>query len=395
LNRPGGTVEWQEAGPEGIDVLFVAGEHSGDEHAGAVAKRLTELRPDIRMAAVGGEVLSASGAHLLHDLTARSVVGLVEVLKHYGYFRSLFNQLADWITERRPAVVVLVDYPGFNLRLAAELKKRGVSRKGGGDVAIYQYISPQIWAWKAKRRFKMADLLDELGVIFPFEPECYADTRLPVSFVGHPFTRTGRRNPVAYDAEGPVLALPGSRVQAVGRIFPAIVDGWQAYRKTGGERELRVLYPSAGVRAVLDGVLAERGHPEGVRLSPVDEGARASVVLMSSGTMSLNCALAGIPGAIVYRAHPVTYGLGRLLVRIEWLGIANLVLGKEMYPEYVQQSARPEVLSGVIERGLSDAVWVSSFGETAEQLRESLSIRPKQSAARRILSLVDGVDAVK
>ncbi len=162
-----------------MDVLVVTGEHSGDEHGARMVRELRAKQPGVTVAALGGPALAAAGAQLLYDLTESSVVGFVEVLKNLPKFRALFAETLRWITEHQPRAVCFIDYPGFNLRLAAALRERGLSVKGGGKIKTLYYISPQIWAWKAKRRFSMARELDALAVIFPFEVGCYADTTLP------------------------------------------------------------------------------------------------------------------------------------------------------------------------------------------------------------------------
>lgn len=372
-----------------VDVLFVAGEHSGDQHAAKIATQLFDEYPGIGVAAIGGPALDQAGAQLLHDLTESSVVGLIEVLRHYGEFKRLFEGLLGWIAANQPKVVVLVDYPGFNLRLADALAKRGISRKGGGKVAVYQYVSPQIWAWKAGRRFKMAEVLDELGAIFPFELDCYKDTKLPVHFVGHPFVREGYENPLSYDSKGDVLLLPGSRKQAVRRIFPVLVDALRLYRQEGGTRHFTCLYPEEGIRQVLQQVLDSRQiDPSWISLKPADSGASACAVLTSSGTMSLNCALAAIPGAIVYRAHPITMWMGQRLVNIDWLGIANLVLDRELYPEYIQAAANPKVLAGQLASWINDAGLQKNYAEGAGELRKRLSSDNATSVAQRLKQYV-------
>ncbi len=356
-----------------VDVLIVAGEHSGDEHAATMLRGLLDRATGMAVAALGGPQLAAAGAQLLHDLTASSVVGLVEVLKNYSYFRALLDETIRWIAAHRPRVVCLVDYPGFNLRLAAALRERGLSAKGGGAIRVVYYISPQIWAWKAGRRFTMARDLDAMAVIFPFEPACYADTTLPVEFVGHPFLGPGYVPPVAYDPAGPILLLPGSRQQAVARIFPRLLAGHAAF----GEREAVVLYPSGDILEEL----RRANPPVQLRLLPVVERRRglsaapvgAAAVLTSSGTMSMHCALAGIPGAISYRANPLTYAIGRLLVRVEYLGIANLILGEAMYPEYIQGAATPAALAAELRDCVHHAARQTATAAQAQRLRVMLA----------------------
>ncbi len=338
-----------------VDVLIVAGEHSGDEHAAKLVRELRARAPGLVAAALGGPQLESAGAQLLYDLTASSVVGVVEVLKNYPFFRALFGEIVRWIEEHRPRAVCFVDYPGLNLRLAEAMRARGLSVKGGGTIKTLYYISPQIWAWKAGRRFAMARTLDAMAVIFPFEVKSYADTTLPVEFVGHPFVAEDYVSPVCYDPAGPVLLLPGSRKQAVARIFPALLEGFRAF----GQREAVVLYPSADILAVLQAAQP----PANVTFRPISasdpsaaQPVTAAAVLTSSGTMSMHCALAGIPGAIAYRASPLTYLLGRCLLKVPYLGIANLLLDDAMYPEFIQGDVTPEALAAELRASVSDPV---------------------------------------
>lgn len=377
-----------------VDLLIIAGEHSGDEHAARLVRELRARQPELRIAALGGPELARAGAHLLFDLTASSVVGLIEVVKHYPFFKQLFAETLRWIDEHRPRAVCFVDYPGFNLRIAAALRQRGLSRKGGGTIRTLYYISPQIWAWKAGRRFKMARDLDAMAVIFPFERECYADTALPVEFVGHPFVVTDYAAPVRYDPNGPVLLLPGSRRQAVARIFPVLLAGFRAF----GEREAVALYPSDEILAVLRSaqpppnvrLVRVSDHADTDSTSPEREPLAAGAVLTSSGTMSMQCALAGIPGAIAYRAATLTYYLGRMLVKVPYLGIANLLLNEPMYPEYIQHAATPEALASQLRQCLHDPNRQRRTAEQAARLRALLKVPATGSAGEWVAGQLRG-----
>ncbi len=327
-------------------MLVVAGERSGDEHAARLIRGLRAKRPDVRVAALGGPALQAAGAQLLYDLSAHAVVGLVEVLKNYGFFKELFAQTLAWIGRYQPKAVLFVDYPGFNLRLANALYQNGLSRRAGGQLRTLYYISPQIWAWKAGRRFAMAKHLDALAVIFPFEVGCFADTKLVVDFVGHPFAAADHRQTVKYDANGPILLLPGSRTAAVSRIYPALLAAFAQYRQSRPQAQAVTLVSGPGVQAELHRQLtAYPAVAPYVTLRTAEEGASGRIVLTSSGTMSLSCALAGIPGAIVYRTNPITYLVGRSVVSVPYLGIANLLLGRSAWPEFIQGDAKPAALA--------------------------------------------------
>ena len=332
-----------------VDVLVVAGEHSGDQHAAKVVADLLAARPGLRVAAFGGPQLRAAGAQLLFDMTTFSAVGIVEILSAYPFYRRLFGRMVTWTKQWKPKVVVLVDYPGLNLRLANELRKAGLSRAGFGETAVIQYVSPQLWAWKPKRRFTMARDLDGVGTIFPFEPACYADTKLDARFVGHPFAEKEHVPGLRHDPDGPVLLLPGSRPKPVRKIFPSLVEAFALFRRHHPKRRALVLHTGGEVHAELYRLLAEYGEEaKGIDLRPVSEGPAAGcAALVSSGTMSLTVALAGIPGAVVYRASPLTWIMGRTLIagRVDHLGIANILLKRPAWPEYLQGACEPEALA--------------------------------------------------
>ena len=360
------------------DLLVVAGEHSGDEHAARMVSGLLALRPGLRVAALGGPRLAAAGAELLYDRTAVSVVGFAEALSNLAFFRALIDGTVRWIARYRPSAVCFVDKSGINLRIAEALRLRGVSAKGGGSVRTLYYISPQIWASRAGRRFEMARNLDALAVIFPFEAGCYADTGLPVEFVGHPFMAPDYAPPVRSDPAGPVLLLPGSRPRAVGLILPALVGGLLEFARAGREASAVILYPSASLRAQLEA----SGLPPGIRLLETGTTVSASAVLTSSGTMLMHCALAGIPGAIVYRTDPLTYLAGRWLVRVPYLGIANILLGEPMYPEFIQGASSPLALAGELAACTEDPIRRARTGAQSAELRAMLANPSGASAAQ-------------
>lgn len=355
------------------DLLIIAGEHSGDEHAAHLVADLKAKNPELKVACLGGVHLQAAGAQLLYDLTVVSIVGFIEVLKHYNFFKALFDRTLDWIERYPPKQICFVDYPGFNLRLADQLHQRGLSRKGGGSIELSYYIGPQIWAWKAKRRFKMAKLLDRLGVIFPFEVDCYKDTDLPVEFVGHPFVRPGHELPFVYEADAPVLLLPGSRTAAVGRIFPVLLEGFAKALASEPNLSARVIYPSRQILEQLKVILEDNAELQDkvVFESNAAKQIPASAVLMSSGTMSLAVALSAIPGAIAYRLHPMSYWMGRFLVKVPYIGIANLLLKKALHKEYIQGAATPEKLAQEILAAQSEEAAKTASASAAE-LRDLL-----------------------
>ncbi len=303
-------------------------------------------RSKFNTCSIGGPQLKSIGSDLIFDLTPYAVVGLVEVLKNYNFFKSLLEETITWIKEHRPKCICLIDYPGFNLRLAKRLADEGLSQKGGGGIKIIYYIAPQVWAWKAKRRFEMAKTLNSLGVIFPFETACFKDTSLPTSFVGHPFVQETSKSNLNYKNNNTILLLPGSREQPVRRILPTLLSTFSTINKTHPSYTAVIISSDDHIKEVILKELLKFPKELQNKISIEESSSKvnASFSLTSSGTMSLTCALAGIPGYIVYKAHPLTYLIGRSIVNISYIGIANLLLNKEMYLEFIQNTAKPSAI---------------------------------------------------
>lgn len=361
-----------------VDLLIVAAEHSGDAHAARMVRELCAKRPGTVVCALGGPRLAAAGAQLLRDLTVGSTMGFA-VLAKLSFYRALIAEIVRWIGAHRPRAVCFVDSSGLNLRIAAGLFARGFSAKAGGPTQALYYISPQLWASRRGRRFAMAKHLDGLAAIFPFEPEVYADTALPVEFVGHPFLADDHQLPVAFDPDGVVLLLPGSRRQVVRRVFPVLLE---AFARAGAGRRAVALYPSEDMRVLLEQLKSASPVGARVELRPAGgEAVRAAAVLTASGTMSLECALAGIPGAVTYRTDFLTYWLGRLLVQVDYIGIANLLLKEAMYPEFIQGAATPEALAAQLRECLSSPERRERTQAQAAQLRSLLHASTRGTSA--------------
>ena len=356
-----------------VDVLIVAGEHSGDEHAARMVSAALKRNPTLKVAALGGANLKSTGAELICDMMPYAIVGIFEVLKHYSELKKLRDEIVKWILKYRPSAVCFVDYPGLNLRLAKKLAEHGVTTKSGGDIRLLYYISPQVWAWKAKRRFEMAGLIDTLGVIFPFEVETFEDTELETTFVGHPFLAENYQLPTTYDADGDVLLLPGSRSGAIGRIAPVMFQAFGELLSDQNDARAKCMYASDTLKELLESILSQFGDlKERIELVPNSTVVKASSVLTSSGTMSLNCALSGIPGAVVYRVHPLTYLFGKMVLKIPYIGIANILLHQAFYPEFIQRAAKARVLSDELLDCLNNRSRIEQTGELSRKLRTIL-----------------------
>lgn len=313
--------------------MFIAGEASGDAHAAELLKALRAQAPELAVFGAGGPKMSDAGMELLIDLTEHAVVGLVEVLKNFGKFKQIFYNLLREVEHRKPDAVVLVDFPGFNLRFAKAVKKRSPATK------IIYYISPQLWAWHASRARQIERDVDLMLTIFPFEKDWYAKRapKLRVEFVGHPLlerTEKGR----ATREQRLVLLLPGSREREVAKNWPimaGVVD------QMPGD----VQFVAA---AVNEPMAAMMKHPRvDVRVAGAQElMQQAALAITASGTATMECAFFGCPIVVVYKVNWLTYLVGRSLVTVNYLAMPNVIAGREIVPEYIQHHARPSEIAG-------------------------------------------------
>lgn len=390
MNRDSSIAELLSPSDGKVDLLIIAGEHSGDELAAHMVQNLLEENPHLKIAALGGDRLKKSGVELVYNMVDHSVMGLVDVIKNYSFLKSLFDNTLSWIKEHQPRHICFVDYPGFNLRLARALKELRLSQKGGGEIELHYYVSPQIWAWKSKRRFKMAKTLDSLGVLFPFEKECYSDTDLPVTYLGHPFAEKNYPLPVEYDPDGKILLLPGSRIKSIEMIAPIIFEAFQRISAKDSSLSAVILYPSHKVQISLEAIL--RSYPtltDKVSLVKNDSTKlKVKGAIMSSGTISLSMALASVPGVIIYKLSQLNYWLLRTLVKVRFIGLANLILDQSIYPELLQKRAKVENIVNELTPYLNKQESIDDFMDASNLLRYKLIDDREMSASEWVLDKI-------
>ncbi|MDR2776907.1 MAG: lipid-A-disaccharide synthase [Puniceicoccales bacterium] len=374
-----------------VDLVIIAGEHSGDQHAAEMLVEIKKIRPGINVVAFGGSALRDAGADVILDMTKFSVVGLYEVLRNFFFFTKLIKQVFFWIKSNHPRAVCLIDYPGFNIRLAQMLFDGKLSQKAGGDIKVLYYISPQIWAWKPKRCYKMAKFVDKMATIFPFEKDWFKKTNLDVSFVGHPFVADSYKLNITYNPRGPVLLLPGSRCPAVKKIFPLLLDSFNEILKHRSECTAIVVYPDETILAILRKILNRRFSKLLDKITFVPDGDSIDVcaAIMSSGTMSLKCCLKGIPGAIVYKTHPLTYVMGKMLVNVKHLGIANILLNRCVWREFIQSQLKPKSVAKYILPYIDDEKLQHPLRKVSKELEKILSAGKDMSVAKWLLSAIE------
>lgn len=374
---------------ESPELLIIAGEHSGDQHAAGMLQAALSIRPNIHVCSLGGPALESAGCQLLFDLTQSSVVGFWEVIKQYSFFKAIFDAIIQWIELYKPKCICFVDYPGLNLRLAKALYQRKLSIQSGGAIKIIYYISPQVWAWKAKRIYLMAKVLDHLAVILPFEVACFDQTQLPVTFVGHPFLSKEHEQLLQYDPKGPVLLLPGSRKAAITYILPILLKAFKGFAMRYGHTNTCILVPDKNIQHLIQSIIVKELEPaiaNRIQIDLAGQPIRASVVLTSSGTMSLNAALAGIPGVIVYKCSLFTYFIGRWFIKIPYLGLANIILNKIMYPEYIQHAIDTHILAQEIHACLTNVERIRGVQQDSQQLKAVLGVEHTMSAGAWLLN---------
>ena len=356
------------------DLLIIACEHSGDQHIANVLQDVYDKNSLINVCAFAGKETKDVGACLLFDMTKHAVLGATEVIKKAVFFKKLINKIVTWVEVNKPNVICMVDSPALNLRIAKILFEKKLLNKSGGKIRLYYYISPQIWAWKAKRRFQIAKYVDSLATIFPFERKFYSDTNLDVVFTGHPFMKDGKTSKIIYKKYAPILLLPGSRKSSISKIFPGILESFKYILKSKPNLTGIIVYPDDAILAFLRKILNKK-FPcllKNIEFVRDNVDVEASAAIMSSGTMSLRCCLGGIPGAIVYKVSEFTYIIGKMMVKINYLGIANIILGYTAWPEFIQHDFKPHTVGDFILKCIDDEQLVNDARDNAEKIKHLL-----------------------
>jgi lipid-A-disaccharide synthase len=352
-----------------LTVLFSAGEASGDRHAAHMFLELKKRLPAVRGIGMGGARMREAGIDVRYDSARIAVIGVVEVLKHYGDIRHALTLMRQIVRDERPDLLVCVDYKEFNFKLAKYAKRLGVK--------VLFYVSPQVWAWRPGRVRKYGEVIDMMAVIFPFETAYYQAENVPVRYVGHPSVdkvrpHFGRDEDFArygLSAGRPVVGLlPGSRTGEIRRMLPVMLEAAEAV--AAALPEVRFLLPQAD--SIPDDLLQVYLKPARVGITvvknePYDAIQCCDAIMTTSGTATLEIALLTVPMVIAYKLAPMTYWLGRLLVKTPFIGLPNIVAGKGIVKELIQHEASAENLSAEILKILADA-------DYARQMRENLQI---------------------
>lgn len=382
------------------EILVVAGEASGDQHAARLLGELQRMHPEMSAFGLGGEALEAQGCEVIAPSRDISVVGITEVLKILPRAWQIFRQLLDEVEHRGTRLAVLVDSPEFNLRLAKQLKRRGVR--------VVYYISPQIWAWRQWRVRQIARCVDEMLVLFPFEVEFFRGHGVPVQHVGHPLLAEIPSLPLVWDAEvdravgqdassGPLrrlALLPGSRASEVGKLLPPMLQAASLLAQRM-PLEIYLIQARSVAPELFDEHLAALDVPvQRIMTDRFQAIADCHLALCASGTATLEVGLLGTPLVVMYRLNRISYWLGRMLVKLPHFSLVNLILEDGVVPELLQDETEPSRLADTVYGLLTDPARIDSMRRALGVLRSKLgpegaSQKAARAVARHALELQD------
>lgn len=383
-----------------------AGEISGDIYGARLATELKKLLPEerLRIAGMGGNAMRDAGVEIMVDSTELGVVGILEVAAHLGTFIRIFRDLKKRALREKPDAVILIDYPGFNIRFAKNMFNNGIP--------VIWYISPQVWAWAKWRIPKLARYCSKMLVIFPFETETYSHTKLDTVFVGHPLVDIvkARQYPVADRNPELVVLLPGSRFNEINRLFIPMLQTSVILHKKHPSLKFIVSTPHQAIyervkkifddfhKAFFSGQIHKNEDMPDIQIT-CGETERwlltASTGLATSGTVTIESAVSNLPLVVVYKLNPISYCIGKVLVKIPFFTMVNLIAGKEVFREYLQSDVNPKTLAEAMDEILPGGPRRKSVEEGMRNVTESLSIESKnasQKAAEAILEVL-GISA--
>ena len=368
-------------------IVIVAGEASGDMRAAGLVKAIQAACPGVQLTGVGGKHMAEAGVKLLADIDQLGVVGIWEVIKHLPVIKKVFDLVIGHASKEKPDAAILVDYPGFNLRLAKAFKKMGIK--------VIYYVSPQVWAWKEKRVEQIKQSVDRMLVLFPFEQEVYAKYGMTVDFVGHPLLDEVKitEPPASIKAQlnlHPRLQviglLPGSRLKEVQRHLPVMLKAAHILAGKNPNRRFMVLKAPTIPRAMIEQEIQNSGVAALIYDGPAYNGIGAmDAVMVASGTATLETGLLLKPMVIMYKTAWPTYWLAKLFVKIPYIGLVNVVAGKKIIEEFIQDDATPQNLAAGIEKIFSDP---NTYAQITNELSKVKSSLGQSGASRRAAEVV-------
>lgn len=330
-------------------VLIIAGETSGDMHGAHLVLNLKELNPEINFYGLGGKNMKSAGVRIEYDITHLAVVGFIEILKNYSKFKEIFNMILKKTQQLKPDAAILIDYPGFNLRLAKELKKMGIP--------VIYFISPQVWAWGQKRIKFIKETIDLMLVLFKFEETLYADNKFNVKFVGHPLldivkpqkTRLELLESTGLKKELTTIALlPGSREREISNLLPVMIQAAQLIFKKKPHTQFFICRITTLSKEIFKRIIDKEkiDFPYTITNDLTYAAVNAcDLAIVASGTATLETAILNKPMIIIYKVSLSTWILAKMFIKIPCIGLVNVVAGRKIVPELIQFNATPKKIS--------------------------------------------------
>ena len=371
-------------------IMIIAGEASGDNHGAMLVHALKKIHPDTDCYGIGSQKMADAGCRLLFDAKTIAVVGLVEVLRHYSQIKKAWHIALDSLKIEKPDCVILIDYPGFNLRFAKQVKKMGIK--------VLYYVSPQIWAWHKSRLKQIKAYVDHMAVILPFEEAFYKKAQIPVSYVGNPVLEQVYKTEQSIAREKLSLShnaiivglMPGSRTSELARLMPELIDTAEILSRRYPHIQFVIplanTIKEADIWPYLDGtnlpiMLIKRNSNLAM--------SAANVLIGSSGTVTLEAAVLGVPMVIIYKMNALTYALAKRLIKIKYIGLPNLLAQKLILPELIQDQANSQAIAHEACRFIDDEQYFTKTQRELEKVVDSLGqISTAHEVAKLTFSLI-------
>ena len=367
-------------------ILISAGEASGDLYAGAVTRGIKQLNPEAEVFGMGGDCLREAGGEVLFDIKDHSLMGFVEVLKKLPDVWKLRNAFIDLMEKRKPDVLLTIDYPGFNMRLAKLAKERGIN--------VVYFIAPQVWAWRPGRAADVAKVTDKIACIFPFECDFYKSYGADIEFIGHPLVDTVKPSLSRKEAEELagkrtghplILLMPGSREMEIQRLLPVMLDAVKILKQKRPELDFAIPRAATIAKEILEDSVRQAGL--NIRLIEghnYDVMSVADLAIVTSGTVTLEAAMCGLGCEILYKSSPVSFWIAKRVVKIPNIGLPNIVAGRQIEPELLQDDCTPENIAATALKMLEP----ERFAQLQRDLQEVKEKLGEPGAVKRVAELV-------
>lgn len=354
-------------------IMIIAGEASGDLHGSGLVRELYKLQPSLRVFGIGGDRMRQNGTELLYHINEMSVLGFWDVVKRFGFFRKVYRHLVETMEAEHPNLLILIDYPGLNLKLARAARLMGIK--------VFYYIAPQVWAWGSGRIKKMVSLIDKIAVILPFEAQLFQNAGLDAQFVGHPLLeivdskldRDTFFSKHHLDRNQKLIGLlPGSRVLEVKRLLPEMLRSIAQLKEEHPSIQAIVSKADSVPLSVYREILYNDAPIQLIENSTYDIMKHSDLLLVASGTATLESALFRTPMIIVYKVDPITYLIGKQLIKINSIGLVNVIAGRPIVPEFIQAKFHRCYLLPEMKRLLFDQEYRNQMIQNLAILKEKL-----------------------